>query len=265
MQIKVEKYKRDLGRLIKEGRHLLSSLIFEFSKGDKLKKEQREIIISSFHESYQIWYSEAMECVKQLLPSRLDDFISFYKPTATKRKRDELSHENYTISDFLVRSSVNLLKSRFNYNNDEFLVAISKFDQQLRIIKSLKKKFKSSLFDIKQLVQADLFDSELDASEELNNKGFTRAAGAVAGVVLERHLSQLCEKYNLKVTKKNPTINDFNQLLKDNDIIDIPTWRFIQHLTDLRNICDHNKKREPKKEEVEELINGVKKITKTLF
>jgi len=47
--------------------------------------------------------------------------------------------------------------------------------------------------------------------------------------------------------------------------IETPTWRFIQHLSDLRNLCDHNKDREPTKDEVNELIVGVTKITKTLF
>lgn len=120
------------------------------------------------------------------------------------------------------------------------------------------------MFDIKQLVQADLFDSELEAAKELNKKGFIRGAGAVAGVVLENHLSQICENHKIKVIKK-PRINDLNQLLKDNNVIEIHDWRFIQHLADLRNLCDHSKKREPKKEEVEDLINGTEKITKTIF
>lgn len=38
------------------------------------------------------------------------------------------------------------------------------------------------------------------------------------------------------ITKKNPTINDYNQQLKDSDIIDTTTWCFIQHLADLRNL-----------------------------
>ena len=87
----------------------------------------------------------------------------------------------------------------------------------------------------------------------------------MAGVVLESHLSQVCENHKIKVTKKKPTINDFDQLLKDSDVIEIHDWRFIQHLADLRNLCDHNKKREPKKEEIDDLINGVEKITKTIF
>ena len=58
--------------------------------------------------------------------------------------------------------------------------AIPRFHQQLIILKSAKGRFESSLFDIKQLLQSDLFDSELEAAKELNNKGFTRGAGAVA-------------------------------------------------------------------------------------
>ena len=48
--------------------------------------------------------------------------------------------------------------------------AIPRFRQQLNIVSSVKKRFESSLFDIRQLVQADLFDSELDAAKELNKK-----------------------------------------------------------------------------------------------
>ena len=139
------------------------------------------------------------------------------------------------------------------------------FENQLGIVRAAKIRFESSLFDIKQLVQADLFDFELDTSRELNKRGFTRGAGAIAGVVLESHLSQVCENHKIKVRKKNPTINDFNQPLKDNNVIEMKDWRFIQHLADLRNLCDHKKKKEPTKEDIEELINGVDKITKTIF
>jgi len=54
-------------------------------------------------------------------------------------------------------------------------------------------------------------------------------------------------------------------MLKDNNVIDTATWRFIQHLGDLRNLCDHNKDRDPKKEEVDDLLNGVSKATKTIY
>jgi hypothetical protein len=121
------------------------------------------------------------------------------------------------------------------------------------------------LLDIKDIVQADIFDSALETAKELNKKGFIRAAGAVTGVVLEKHLAHVCSLHTLKSRKAHPSIAEFNQLLKDNDIIDTPAWRFIQHLGDIRNLCDHGKEREPTKEEVYELITGVDKITKTVF
>ena len=59
---------------------------------------------------------------------------------------------------------------------------------------------------IRQLAQADLFDSELDAAKELAKNKFTRAAGAVAAVVLERHLKG-CGNHEVTVRKAKPTIS----------------------------------------------------------
>jgi hypothetical protein len=143
--------------------------------------------------------------------------------------------------------------------------ARSLFANQLAIVKSAKKRFESSLFNIHQIVQANLFDSELEAAEELLKNGFLRGAGAVAGVVLEKHLGQVCINHNVKIKKRNPHISDYNDALKKEDIIDVPNWRFIQRLGDLRNLCVHKKGRNPTEDEVAELIKGVEKITKSLF
>lgn len=111
----------------------------------------------------------------------------------------------------------------------------------------------------------DLLDSELEAAGELLKHGFYRAAGAIAGVVLEKHLGQIAQNHKVTVKKKDPTIGELNDLLRAENVIEIPVWRQIQRLGDLRNLCDHNKGREPTNEEVQELISGVEKATKTLF
>jgi hypothetical protein len=249
-----EKYKQDLKRLINEGNNLFSDLI-------KNKNNA-----SVFDSGYQKWYSEAQEVIKQILPNRYNEFNQLYCDYSdAKRKSIDLNNLTYNIRDWLLGIRASVDKRTGEKRFEDFGAVVMRFLNQLYILKSAESRFESSLFDIKQLVQADLFDSELEAARELNKKGFMRGAGAIAGVVLEKHLSQVCENHKLKVTKKNPTINDFNQLLKDNDVIDIPTWRFIQHLADLRNLCDHDKKRDPKKEEIEELIQGVEKIIKNIF
>ncbi len=269
MTSNLERYKKDLEQLIIEGDSLFNAMQFEcYPKEFKTQakktfneKQYSELLknLPSFKEKYQCWYTESLSIIKLLLPDRMNDFVKLYEKP---KGRKDIKYGNYVIEDYLQGLSV-------TWSQYEKVVgpeaAITQFQQQLNILKSIKGRFESSLFDIKQLVQADLFDSELDAARELNKKGFTRGAGAVAGVVLESHLSQACDNHKIKVTKKNPTINDFNQLLKDNEVIEIPTWRFIQHLADLRNLCDHKKKRDPKTEDIDELIEGVEKITKTLF
>ena len=114
-------------------------------------------------------------------------------------------------------------------------------------------------------MQADLFDSELEAAKALVKHGFLRAAGAVAGVVMEKHLAQVCDNHGIPVRKKKATIGDFNEALKDAEVVDLPRRRSNQYLGDIRNLCDHNKDAEPTKEQVNDLVDGVKKITKTLF
>ena len=84
-------------------------------------------------------------------------------------------------------------------------------------------------------------------------------------MVLERHLSKVCESKSLKVDKKNPTLSDWNDTLKNNNVYDIPVWRGIQRFIDIRNICSHPKEREPGEEEVKDLIDGVDKTTKTIL
>lgn len=263
MESNITKYQNDLESLIRRGQNLYYGLYNEFSKEykvqiEKLPKEtQIEIKKCSFKNNYNSWYNESLSLIKQLMPERLDDFVAYYKLP----KRKEYSYETYTISDYLV----DLVLTRGNEYVFKPSSIINKFDQQYQILKSLETRFESSLYDVKQLLQADLFDSEIDAAKELCQKGFYRASGAICGVVIEKHLSEVCIQRNIKVSKKNPAINDYNQLLKDNDAIDTPTWRFIQRLGDLRNLCDHNKNEEPTKENINDLIDGTDKIIKTVY
>jgi len=263
MKSNISKYQNDIKKLIQQGQNLHYGLYNEFYKEykteiDKLDKDvQERIKKNTFKDKYNSWYNESLAVIKQLMPERLEDFVTYYKLP----KRKEYTYETYTISDYLI----DLVITRGSEYVFKPSSIINKFNQQYQILKSLETRFNSSLYDIKQLLQADLFDSEIDAAKELNKKGFYRAAGAICGVVLEKHLSEVCIKRGIKTTKKNPAINDYNQLLKDNDVIDTPTWRFIQRLGDLRNLCDHKKTDEPTKDNIDDLIEGTDKTVKTIF
>ncbi|MBL7130088.1 MAG: hypothetical protein ISS45_01565 [Candidatus Omnitrophica bacterium] len=262
METNLSRYKKDLGVLIRQGQLLYYSLALELDATDqKTKKTLKELFKKEkapiFREEYEKWYSESIQVIKQILPDRLIDFTKLYKD----EKRKGISFLTYTVSDLMI----GLRTSRLGETIADDKAGLPKFKQQLNILESAKKRFESSLFEIKQLLQSDIFDNELAAAEELLKKGFVRGAGAVAGVILESHLSQVCENHKKNMKKKNPSINDYNDLLKQEGVIDVPNWRFIQHLADLRNLCDHKKKKEPTKEEIGDLIKGVDKIIKTIY
>ena len=87
----------------------------------------------------------------------------------------------------------------------------------------------------------------------------------MAGVVLERHLKEVCGSHNVTIRKSNPQISDLNDALKSAAVIDTPQWRSIQHLGDLRNLCAHDKESEPTADQTNDLLAGVSKLTKTIF
>jgi len=210
--------------------------------------------------SYQSWYTRALPVVRQLLPERYQEFQEQYK----LEKRKEINFLTYTISDYLLG-----LRITRGWEKEEVVnplsAFVSKFKHQITILRSAQDRIDYILADIQGVLQSELFDNELDAANNLLQKGHLRAAGALAGVTLESHLSKISADHNLKFSKKSPTISDFNDELKNKGIYDIPNWRLIQRLGDIRNLCVHAKDRNPTKDEVDELIKGVQKVIKTLF
>lgn len=262
MSTQFEKLRSELNILSEMGIQLYYSMHKDFNNLDSESVKKVEAVgikFVSFTSEYQNWYTKAYRVISQIIPERLAEFESLYK---SDPKRKEITHVNYTISDSLIGLQK---KNGFGEIIINRASAIVKMEIQYKIVESAKERFTSALFDIKDIVQADIFDSELETAKELNKKGFIRAAGAVTGVILEKHLAHVCSLHNIKSKKANPSISEFNQLLKDNNIIDTPTWRFIQHLGDIRNLCDHSKEREPTKDEVADFIKGVDKIIKTIF
>lgn len=242
---KYDNIKQEIKELIEEGAKLLDAI-----SPDQDKKCND---LSFFITHYERWYSKALPVVKQLQPDRTNDFVLLYK----NEKRKEISFSTYTISDAL-----RTLTNRQGYFGPHS--AVYNMSRQVNIVQACLDSFDSKLNDIQTILQADIFDSEIESAKHLHKKGFLRAAGAICGVVLEKHFATVCTKRNIVLKKKNPTIADFNDALKDN-AYDVVEWRRIQRLGDIRNLCDHSKDREPTKDEVEELIFGTERTIKTVF
>jgi len=258
MESRYSKLEEELKELIKQGELLQISIALDLKiLNEKQTKEFKDIKLPNIKDEYQKWYSLSLQVIKQILPDRLNDFILQYK----NEKRKKTDYETYTISDYLIG-----LKRTIGYETIvDRSAAFPKFETQLGILKSAGTRFKNTIFDISEVLQADIFDSEIEAAKELNKKGFIRASGAIGGVVLEKHLGKVCNHHGLKSKKNHPAISDYYQLLNENGTIDTAQWRFIQHLGDIRNLCDHPKEKEPSKDEIIDFLSGVEKVIKTVY
>jgi len=264
----LEKYRKDLDALIDEAQTVRDSLynevqpedfmewVLEEVKGDEELAEKHILQMKSFRVAYHHWYSEAVVVIKQLLPDRHADFVRLYERPKTRK---EITLDTYRIED----ACQGIRRTTANGTVASKKSALSLLDQQIAILESVKRRFDSSLFDIRQLVQADLFDSELDTARALLKAGFSRAAGAIAGVVLEGHLKEIAAKYQLSKALK--TINPINHALKAAGAIDQAQSRHIEFLGDIRNKCGHKGSDDPTATEVQDLIEGTVKVIKTIF
>jgi len=259
--------KVEVAKLVKEGADIHADEIktkIGSASGAKPSKPKKETEPSEpvwpIELLYQDWYSQSLPVIKQIMPERYVEFVEQYK----LEKRKEIDFLNYTISDYLIG-----LKVTKGYAKEEVVNPLKtfsvKFQHQILILRSCLTRLDSALANIQGTLQAELFDDELSAAEDLLKKGHVRAAGALAGVTLERHLATVSQNHTIKFTKRDPTIADLNEELKKQGVYDVPEWRFIQRLADFRNMSVHSKEREPTKAELEEMIQGVQKIVKTVF
>lgn len=212
----------------------------------------------SFQYKYQSWYTKALRAVQYLATDRLNEFRGYYE---IDPKRKSLGYGTYVIQDYFK----GVVPSR-NYYPDFNTRAqvIQAFFNQLTIFKSIIDRADSLIGNIEDELYSEIQDSEVAVAKQLL-KISSRAAGALAGVIIEGHLQKVANNHAIKFAKKNPTISDLNDPLKSAAVIDTPTWRKITYLADIRNICSHKKDAEPTKEQVQELIDGADWLIKNVF
>ena len=225
----------------------------------KLACNTKDIV--AFGTAYQKWHARAYKLVESLAPERLGEFASYYR---INPKRKMTTFGNYVIQDYImgIGARINPMNEKpfWDANNAVTLRLIN----QLQIIDSLSSRVDNVLQDVTGHLFAELQDSELSAAVQLK-KVSRRAAGALAGVVLERHLQRVAVNHKIPIRKKAPTIAELNDPLKQKEVYDVKIWRKIQLLADIRNDCAHQKTSEPTDEQVDELIAGVNSVIKSVF
>jgi hypothetical protein len=106
---------------------------------------------------------------------------------------------------------------------------------------------------IRSLVQAEVFDSELEQARALLDAGYASAAAVISGVVLETTLRQLCDNHGLphaKLDKMNADLAKTGQysVLKQKQIT---AW------ADIRNNAAHGQNDKFSSDDVADMITKV--------
>jgi len=109
------------------------------------------------------------------------------------------------------------------------------------------------LIGMKSLVQAEVFESELEQAKELIQKGFTVAAAVIAGVVLETGLRELCTKQAIA----HASLDKMNVELAKAGVYSMLQQKRITALANIRNSAAHGKQNEFTEEDVKSMIHEV--------
>jgi len=112
------------------------------------------------------------------------------------------------------------------------------------------------LSSIKTLVQAEVFDSELEQANELFSSGYYTAAAVIAGVVLETALRELCDRSGIPHGK----LDKMNSELAKAGVYNKLNQKRITAIADIRNSAAHGKQDEFTVQDVSDMIKDVSRF-----
>lgn len=128
------------------------------------------------------------------------------------------------------------------------------FIKQFALLNALKDDYENGfLVSLKSLVEANVFDTELEQAKELLSSKYKLAAAVIAGVVLETALRSLCDKEKILHGK----LNKMNEDLAKAGIYNSLQQKKITALADIRNSAAHGKDSEFELKDVENMIRDI--------
>lgn len=193
---------------------------------------------------------------------------------ATKQRRhSEYSGSYDHIDDNLILNwqvkVKNLLSNLCGEDSQHFTAFIeagkaSSFTSNYTILQQMKAVFMAAKEDfeggylnsVRNLVQAEVFDNELDQAKELLVSGYAAAAAVIAGTVLETTLRNMCSDNGLPLGKLEKMNADLTKQGIYNNLIQ----KRITALAGVRNSAAHGKTEEFNKDDVHSMINEIERF-----
>jgi len=227
----------ELGVLLAYGRELSTSV------------QSEDLDPRDVNERYQVWYTQTLRLVERVLPERRREFEGYY------RSDQESRDQSATISTILG----SLSGSRATGEKREALAGL--FDpglEQATFLHLLGMQLAILASAVPTLLPEERRpDRELQAARLLLSKAHRRAAGAVAGLVLESHLSRVAQRHGLALPRSgSSSLRRLSRSLREAGVCGSARSRRIERLAELSDACVRGKRKiSPKL--VSELLSGV--------
>ena len=213
--------------------------------------------------------------MQEKLLNRVGELINQgYKVLATKRPVGQSGYDDVAVGLFagFRTASLSFLHKLFTPNH----IYCSDFDNGIQspfpdhverginILNSVKKELEDGwIFELKDLVTAEIFTDFLEMAEYFLSEGYKDPAAVIIGGVLEEHLRQLCQKNSIPttITKEEKEVaikaNKLNQDLVKAGQYNKLEMKNVTAWLDLRNKAAHGKYNEYDKSQVEGMLKGV--------
>jgi hypothetical protein len=160
------------------------------------------------------------------------------------------------------------------------LYRVSLIDSLLDELRGIGPQQRILQYQVQKEVRLALTGDELDHAEQMlalkgrHEEAILRAAGVIAGVVLERHLSFIVDTMNSRLPEKEryvrgekDSISKYTGWLIGKKVVLQSDRIPLEGLAYIRNCCDHpagKKLKAPTKEAVQRLIKETRQYTKTI-
>lgn len=203
------------------------------------------------------------------LQQQMEELLASKKPTySSLLERNEINIDSNSLLEWTVKARSLLSKAcgiesehykEFSENDSTGL-----YGTHLDTLESLRAIFLAAKEDYeggylrttRSLIQAEVFDSELEQASALFQAGYKLPAAIVAGVVLETSLRELCDQEGLPHGKLDKMNADLAKSGKYNKL----QQKRITALADIRNSAAHGKPQEFTDQDVLDMIRDVERF-----
>jgi len=204
------------------------------------------------NESYQAWYTQARRLVAQVLPDRRREFEDYYRSSCLGEGQP------VTISAILARQAPMRIASERREGLAKLFDPGSEQDVFLHLFGMQLGILGSALPTV--LASERPRDREMAAARSLLKEGHRRAAGALAGVALDRHLRAVARRRGAALEPRAArSVARLDRALREAGVYGAARSRYIRSLADLSDSCIRAKVR-PSRREVSGLLAGVDEV-----